>query len=153
MSRPIEAGPGPTRVAGSVQLVPDGDALVERARDGALSLETEAIAFRCHSGRRIDGHWTGLPVRRLLAGAPPSTTHLLVEGREGYRACVAVVEVMDGLVAVEATREGAPVPGDELPRLVADGLEAPRSVRGVTRVDAIALESGADPEALERGRR
>ncbi|MFP4629072.1 MAG: hypothetical protein ACLFMX_08830, partial [Halobacteriales archaeon] len=89
MSRPIEAEPGTTSAARSVPLVPDGDALLERARDGAPSLETEAIAFRCHSGRRIDGRWTGVPVTRLLATAPPSTTHLLVEGAEGYRACVA----------------------------------------------------------------
>lgn len=108
-------------------------------------------AIRCASGERTAGCWRGVAVADLLdvAAAPGETTHLFVEGRDGYRVGVELRHALDGLLAVE--RDGTALPTDG-PRFVAPGVEGERAVRDVVRVETVTLapgETAADREVLD----
>ncbi|WP_254546348.1 molybdopterin-dependent oxidoreductase [Halomarina pelagica] len=105
----------------------------------------------CASGRRTTARWRGVPVPELLdrASMPEATTHLVIGSDDGYRACVAVRDALDGIVAY--ARDGTQI-WDERPyatRFVAPGIEGARTVRGPTRIEGVALAPGADPDAYE----
>lgn len=117
----------------------------------ALSDSSLTASFLCGSGERWGGTWHGVAVRTLLDAADPSpaTTHLTVEGRGDYAACLPVADALDGVVALRR-EEGGPL-GDSVPtRLVVPGIAAARTVRDVRRIVAETLGPGDDPEARER---
>lgn len=115
---------------------------------GPLAVETIDRSFRCSSGEPIPGPWTGYRVADLLAaaGAPPATTHVAIEGRDGFRVCVPVGAALDGLLAL---RRGSRGSGTDLPRFVAPAVAGTRTVKRVARLEAVALDAGDDPAALE----
>lgn len=132
-------------------------------RDATAALErfpwtTRAFSIHCHSGRVLEGRWAGVPVPSLLAAArvPPETTHLLVTGRDGHRACVDVAAAGEALLAfecetVELASGDGPEPdcdGSSIPRFLAD-VESPRTVRAVERIEPVTVSRGEDPAALE----
>lgn len=113
-----------------------------------LPFETLDCTLRCASGNPIHGPWTGVPIQALLdsVDAPADTTHLLVTGRDGVRACIPVTTALDGVLAF--SRDGS-ASARGLPRLVAPELEGIRSVRGVRRVETVSLDADEDPAGLE----
>lgn len=131
----------------------DGETNLDRLVEaGEVEMASARVAFRCRSGRTIAGRWRGVPVAELLdrAEAPDSTTHLAVESATGHRACVRVTDALDGMLAVQAWRNGTRSDGDELPRLVGSGIDGPRTMKRVSRIAAIRLEPGEDAMEYER---
>lgn len=115
---------------------------------GAFAVETLDRSFRCASGDPIPGPWTGYRVADLLAAAeaPPATTHVAVDGRDGFRACVPVGAALDGLLALRRDgREARP----DLPRFVAPAVAGTRTVKRVARLEAVGLDADDEPAALE----
>lgn len=114
------------------------------------SLETATYTIDCATGDRETGEWRGLPLETVLerADSGPDATHLLVTGRDGYRVCLPLVAALDALVALER-RGRSSADADALPRFVGAGLEGARSVRGVARLDTVALGPEEDPEVYE----
>ncbi|WP_134670944.1 molybdopterin-dependent oxidoreductase [Halorussus marinus] len=108
---------------------------------------TREWSFRCASGDEIAGPWSGIALDELLAAADPpdATTHLAVEGEDGYRACVPIADALDGLLAYR--RAGAACGG--APRFLAPGVSGVRTVKRVARIEALELPAGADPEDRE----
>lgn len=114
------------------------------------TLETATYTIDCATGDRETGEWRGVPLETVLerADAGPDATHLLVTGRDGYRVCLPLVEALDALVALER-RDRSSADADSLPRFIGAGLEGTRSVRGVARLDTVALGPDDDPELYE----
>ena len=112
-------------------------------------LEAATYTIDCASGDRETGEWRGVPLETVLerADAGPDATHLLVTGSDGYRVCLPLVEALDALIALE--RCDRPADADSLPRFIGAGLEGTRSVRGVARLDTVALGPDEDPELYE----
>lgn len=141
--------PDPEVAVESVAVVGDRRLTVAVGGDasgGSFDPETAAWSFRCASGSEIGGPWTGVPVSDLLdaADAPDATTHVAVEGGDGYRVCVPVSAALDGLLA--RRRAGEPL---DAPRFVAPGVSGVRTVKRVARIEAVALAPEADPEEVE----
>jgi hypothetical protein len=132
-----------------------GDEPAARERFG---WDTRSYTIRCHSGRVLQGRWAGVPVAALTdaAAVPPETTHLLVAGRDGYRACVDVRAAIGGLLAFDCeVLELVRGPGGEatcdpvrLPRFLAD-VESPRTVQSVGEIEARRIAQDDDPAAYE----
>jgi DMSO/TMAO reductase YedYZ molybdopterin-dependent catalytic subunit len=105
----------------------------------------------CATGDRHTARWTGVSVTELLADAdaPPETTHVRLESRDGYRVCVPIRDALDGIVA--DTKEGAPLAkrADYRTRFVAPGVDGERLVKGLRRLEALALAPDEDPDRLE----
>jgi DMSO/TMAO reductase YedYZ molybdopterin-dependent catalytic subunit len=80
------------------------------------------------------------------ADPPPETTHLLVHGTDDYRACVAIRDAMDALLAYEC--DGDPI-GDGQTRLVGPNIDSARSVRGVRRLECVSLDGKSEVQGLE----
>lgn len=101
----------------------------------------------CASGNPIDGPWTGLDVGALLESAEPpaETTHVLVEGEDGFTACIPIAAAVDGVLAFE--RDGTR--STEAPRFVAHDISGTRTVKAVRRIEALVLDAHEDPEELE----
>jgi hypothetical protein len=110
------------------------------------------VTVACASGERYRARYCGVPVLDLLSCAtlPDDTTHLLVEGDDGYRVTVPVGDALDALVALG--RDGTPLVrrGAEAPRFVASAVDGSRMVSGVRLLAALTLPAAADPERLER---
>lgn len=105
----------------------------------------------CASGERTTARWTGVPIPALLdaTGAPPDSTHLRLESRDGYCVCLPMRDVLDGIVSY--ARDGKPV-ADTSPyafRFLASGVDGERLVKGVRRIEPIALDGEDDPDQLE----
>ncbi len=130
--------------------------------DGALPAGTEAsletlsqkrrqITLHCHTGRRIEGEWIGVPVATLIEEVAISerATHILVESVDGFRACFPLLEALDSLVAFEETRLDCDDSFDVTPRIVSPFLDSRRAVKFVDRITAIRLEPDEDATAYE----
>lgn len=129
----------------------DGSARYDLAALRQLPRVERRCTVVCATGDRHTARWSGVPVPELLSavGPPPATTHLRLESRDGYRVCVPVYDALDGLVA--DAREGAPLHECESyrTRFVAPGVDGERLVKGLRRVEALALDPGDDPDRLE----
>ncbi|KAB1185481.1 MULTISPECIES: molybdopterin-dependent oxidoreductase [Haloferax] len=112
-----------------------------------LPRETEKIAISCASGLRHESKWSGFPLGAVLefADAPPETTHIAVTSADDCHVYVAIRDALSGLLAVE--QDGKPL---EAPRLVVPDIDGMRSVKDVVAIEAVSLDSGTDPTALER---
>jgi DMSO/TMAO reductase YedYZ molybdopterin-dependent catalytic subunit len=110
--------------------------------------ETTAVeeTFRCSSGTAISEGWTGLAVGALLfaADTPPETTHIQVEGADGFTVCVPIGAALDGVLAFDG---GQSV--ESAPRFAAPGISGTRTVKGVRRLNPIALDPTEHPEQWE----
>lgn len=134
------------------------------------------FAIHCHTGRVIEGRWTGFPVAELTEAADPApeTTHLLVTGRDGHRACVPVSVVPGGLLGFVREEIDVTYPddgegsgdwqdrepprddrddsrGDGTPRFLAEGVDSSHTVRNVATVEALSLDPDEDPHTYEIG--
>lgn len=111
-----------------------------------VSTVDRAVSYECLSEGRRNADWRGVPVADLVdaVDVPPGTTHLVVESRDGYRSCVAVDEVLEGLLALE--RDGARL---EHPRFLAPGIEGPRAVKDVVSLTPVALDPDEDRSEYE----
>ena len=109
--------------------------------------ETIAIeeTFRCSTGTLIPGEWTGVSVGDLLlaADAPVETTHIQVEGADGFRVCVPIGAALDGVLTFG---DGETV---EDPRFAAPEISGTRTVKGVRQVTPLTLDPGENPERWE----
>jgi len=105
----------------------------------------------CASGERHTARWAGVPVTDLLADAdaPQTTTHVRLGSRDGYRVCVPIRDALNGIVA--DTKEGAPLAelADYPTRFIAPGVDGERLVKGLRRLEALALAPDEDPDRLE----
>lgn len=152
------------------------DAPSARDRFGWSSRE---FAIHCHTGRVIEGRWTGFPVGALTEAArpPAETTHLLVTGRDGHTACVPASVVPGALlgfvretVAVAYPDEGESYggpgaagdgsgeggrdddtrrPTEGTPRFLAEGVNSSHTVRDVAAIEAVTLDPAEDPRSYE----
>ena len=103
--------------------------------------------FRCVSGEEIGDRWRGVPVAALLEAVsmPEETTHVVVEAADGFRGCFPLVDAMDGVLAVgddDGRLESAP-------RYVSPGVEGPKTVKGVERLEPVVLDPEESPAAYE----
>lgn len=105
----------------------------------------------CATGDRYTARWAGVPLPELLSavGAPPATTHVRLESRDGYRVCVPVRDALDGVVAYASGGEPLHEQEPYRTRFVAPGVDGERLVKGLRRVEALALDPGDDPDELE----
>lgn len=141
------AGERPVRIP--VPLPPDHDH------------ETATVegSFRCSGGDLIAEGWTGLAVGPLLLAAdvPAETTHVQVEGTDGFTVCVPIGAALDGVLAFEdqGTETDADPSADADwnpdadPRFAAPGISGTRTVKGVRRLRPVALDPGDHPEDWE----
>ncbi|MFU8869396.1 molybdopterin-dependent oxidoreductase [Natronococcus sp.] len=136
----------PIRLVGTREMLLDGDDFA------ALEHRSREIEIVCATGDRFTERWRGVPIPALLesAAAPPETTHLLVDSRDGLRACVAVEDALEGLLAVAKGGRQLSETADYATRFVAPGVDGVRTVKGVARVEAATLAPGEDPESYER---
>jgi hypothetical protein len=125
------------------------------ARD-RFGWRTREFVIDCHSGRTIDGSWSGFPVAPLTEAAafPADTTHLLVTARDGYRVCVGIRLALDGLVGfvcedVTVTGGDSDSALRETPRFLAEGVDSSRTARDVEAIEAVTLRPDEDPHDYE----
>lgn len=116
-----------------------------------LPWDRRRLAFRCDSGGRIEGEWTGVPVGSLIAAADVSDamTHLLVDSVEEYRACVPLRDSMDALLAFRESRTDCEATAAVTPRLVGPRIDSARAVKRVDRIRAIQLRPEEDATEYE----
>ncbi|AGB39090.1 molybdopterin-dependent oxidoreductase [Natronococcus occultus] len=135
-----------------IRLVGSRDRRLEATDFAALERASREIEIVCATGDRFTARWSGVPIPSLLeiVAAPPETTHLLVDSRDGLRACVSVEDALEGLLAV--TKDGRPLSesDDCATRFVAPGIDGVRTVKGVARIETTTLAPGVDPEDRER---
>ena len=117
----------------------------------SLPVRRRTVEMVCSTGRRDAATWGGAPLPDLLSlgTLPPTTTHLVVGTGDGYAACVGVEAALSGLLAW--TREGRLL-AEATPyvtRFVAPGVDGVRFVKGVARIEAVALSAGEDPADYE----
>ncbi|MFA1609575.1 molybdopterin-binding oxidoreductase [Halobellus rubicundus] len=109
--------------------------------------ETTAIEgqFRCSSGDLVADGWSGLAVGSLLVAAdvPDETTHLQVEGADGFTVCVPIGAALDGVLAFEDRAVEAE------PRFAAPGVSGTRTVKGARRLEPVTLDPSEHPEDWE----
>ncbi|APW99812.1 molybdopterin-binding oxidoreductase [Halobiforma lacisalsi AJ5] len=122
-----------------------------------LPVREREIEIVCSTGDRYTDHWQGVAIMDVLeteaaaaASIPAETTHLLVESADGHRACVALGDALDGLLAFGRDGDALGAVADYDSRFVAPGLTGPRTVKDVVSVEATRLEPGEDPESYER---
>ncbi|WP_433634097.1 molybdopterin-dependent oxidoreductase [Halomicrococcus sp. NG-SE-24] len=122
-----------------------------RADLDALSNVTRECTVTCASGERTTATWTGVPIPDLLACVtdPAATTHLRLLSDDGYCACVGIVSAVDALVAV--VRDGEELATVERygTRVVGPDIDGERSVKGVARIETVALGADQVPDELE----
>jgi len=110
--------------------------------------ETVAVeeTFRCSTGTPISEGWTGLSVGALLfaADVPGETTHVQVEGADGFTVCVPVGAALDGVLAFD---DREVIESD--PRFAAPGISGTRTVKGVRRLNPVVLDPDDHPERWE----
>lgn len=106
-----------------------------------LSVERSRLCYECRSGDRVQATWRGIPFDGLLPvlDPPGETTHVVIVGADGRRACLPVRTVLDGMLAVE--RDGDPLDG---PRFVAPEVAGPRAIKDVEGLDTLALPADVD---------
>ncbi len=126
---------------------------------------SERFVINCHTGRVIDGRWTGVPLASIVdAGVfPADTTHLLVHGADGHRVCVEIrraLEAVIGFVCEEVDRgraddsaEGTGPAIVDTPRFLAPDIDSARAVRNVRAIEPVSLAPEEDPHELEHHRR
>jgi DMSO/TMAO reductase YedYZ molybdopterin-dependent catalytic subunit len=118
------------------------------------TLVRKSLRYECASGDWIEDEWTGVPVFELLEAAemPDTTTHIQVESADGDLACVELLALGDGIVAVGGSEAGdqQPTGGDEFPRLLAPRLLGPRTMKRLTHVRPLTLEPNEDREQYEK---
>ncbi|MFB6092959.1 MAG: molybdopterin-dependent oxidoreductase [Haloquadratum sp.] len=112
-----------------------------------FEVTTRTIGFECASGDWIESAWTGIPLNPVLEAAsmPAATTHVLVEAADGYRACVAVWDLTEAIVAYDAVDR----PAREFPRFVSPSVVGPRAVKNLASVRPVELEPHEDPAEYE----
>lgn len=110
---------------------------------GTFPVVEREIGFECASGEWIERTYDGVPFAAVASTVdlPGDTTHLRVTARDGHVACLAVGDVLDGILAIE---------GSGTPRLVAPGIAGPRAIKRVQRIEALSLPPETDPERFER---
>lgn len=115
----------------------------------ALPRVERQLSVRCHSGTPIEGTWVGVRLADCLeaANVPPEVTHVLVESGE-YRACLAIVDVLEALIALEEHRSDGS-DEDPTPRLVDENIDVARWVKRISQISAVSLSPGIDPTDLE----
>lgn len=126
------------------------------ARD-RFDWQIREFTINCHSGREIEGRWSGFPIAPVVDAAafPPETTHLLMTADDGYRVCIDAWFGLDGFVGFaceELTVEG----GDayalrETPRFLAPEIDASRTIRDLSTIEAITLQPGETVRDYETG--
>lgn len=113
--------------------------------------------INCHSGRTIEGRWSGVPMAPVAEAAefPPETTHLLMTAADGYRVCVDAWSGLSGFVGFtceELTVEGGEAYAlRETPRFLAPEIDSSRTIRDLARIEAITLQPGEDVRDYETG--
>ncbi len=131
---------GRSTIGGDVEI--DLAAAIEQFDLVELTCET-----LCGSGDPVGGHWRGIELVELLDGIDADATHLLVESEDGFRVCVPIADVLDGILAVDRLDTEFFPRG--LPRLVAPSLSGTRLVRRVATIEGKRLSPSADPEEYE----
>ncbi|MCL9814567.1 molybdopterin-dependent oxidoreductase [Natranaeroarchaeum aerophilus] len=110
---------------------------------GEFDLQTERHRVTCATGEYEVGQWRGVRIGALLSRveADEGSTHLLVTGDDGYRACISMTAAHDALLAVAREDEQ----GDgRLPRFVGDAIDGAESVASVERIETLHLDPAED---------
>jgi DMSO/TMAO reductase YedYZ molybdopterin-dependent catalytic subunit len=115
--------------------------------DHGYETATVEESFRCSTGDRIAERWSGLAVGPLLfdADTPEETTHVQVEGADGFTVCVPIGSTLDGVLAFEGSGRNV----ESEPRFAAPGISGTRTVKGVRRIVPVTLDPGDHPEQWE----
>jgi DMSO/TMAO reductase YedYZ molybdopterin-dependent catalytic subunit len=125
-----------------------GDVTIDlRGARTEFDLTERRCEYVCASGNRFGGRWRGISLSELIAGSEirDETTHLLVESDDGFRVCVAIFDLLDGILATERLDSS-----DELPRLIAPAIDGTRTIKRVARIEGRRLDPEDDSEDLER---
>jgi DMSO/TMAO reductase YedYZ molybdopterin-dependent catalytic subunit len=117
----------------------------------ALEMATKSVEIVCATGSSYTAEWTGPTAGSLLeaASVSPETTHLVVESADDYRVTIPVPEALGGVLSY--LKDGVPIGAEQdyVNRFVAPGTEGARDIKGVSRIEAVELDPGEDPESLE----
>jgi len=115
--------------------------------DHGYETATVEESFRCSTGDVIAEGWTGLAVDELLLAAdtPDNTTHVQVEGTDGFTVCVSVGAALGGVLSFEGS--GGDV--ESTPRFAGPGISGTHTVKGVRRIRPVTLDPGEHPEEWE----
>lgn len=134
-----------------IELVADGTTSIDAATLSSLPTHEQELEIVCASGDRYTDTWRGVSVLDLLelASVPLETTHLLVESTDGYRVCVAIEPTLEGLLAFERNGKPLAAVADYETRFVSTGVDGPKTVKDVDRIETKALAPGEDPESYE----
>ncbi len=130
-----------------------GERTVEVTAADLATLPTVESRFEiiCSSGDRYTETWRGVPLEGVLeyVSLPEATTHVLAESVDGYRICIDVLTALDGILAFYRTGRPLAEDGGYESRFVAKGIGGPRTVKDVTRIEALELGPDEDPTAYE----
>ena len=145
---PHEARP---RAGAAIELVGERSVQVGPREFETLPTEHRTVEIACASGSRHASTWGGVSIPDLLSvGAVPSaTTHLVVEATDGHAACIGVEDAVEGLLAL--SRDGRPLAEDHPydNRFVSPDVDGVRAVKGVARIEAVALAPDERPGDFE----
>lgn len=135
----------------SVELVGERRTRVDAGDLADLPFERRAVEIACASGSRYVSTWVGVAIPDLLSvgTVPPATTHLVFESPDGHAACVGVEEAVEGLLAWSC--DGRPLADDHsyANRFVSPAVAGVRTVKGVCRIEAVALSPDDRPGDFE----
>lgn len=135
-----------------VEFIENGDIgyVLSNADLDRFDTTTRKITFECSSGDLITGRWNGIVLGDVLdeLSLPGDTTHLLVEARDGHKACLGIHSALDALLAFDRLDESERTDSG-LPRLLRYGLEGPRTLKWVRRIRPLHLSTEERPEDFE----
>jgi DMSO/TMAO reductase YedYZ molybdopterin-dependent catalytic subunit len=125
----------------------DGWELPIPADRSVFDLKTLETTIDCSSGSTRRETWTGIAIADMLEATEVNedATHILVTGADGYRVCVSLNDALGGLLGYARPDGDA----QNAPRFIGPGVGGTRQVKGVTRIDAIALTPHEDPASYE----
>ncbi|WP_229113385.1 hypothetical protein [Halapricum desulfuricans] len=147
-----ESEPAVTVAGDSEVTLADAPATRER-----FPWQTRSFTINCHSGREIEGRWSGVPIAPVAEAAqfPPEATHLLMTADDGYRVCIDAwfgLEGFVGFVCEALTVEGGEAYAlRETPRFLAPEIDSSRTIRNLSAIEAIELQPGEDARDYETG--
>lgn len=135
----------------SIELVGERRTRVDAGDLADLPFERRTVEIACASGSRYVSTWGGVAIPDLLSvgTVPPATTHLVIEATDGHTACVGVEEAVDGVFAWSC--DGRPLGEDHsyANRFVSPAVDGVRTVKGVCRIEAVALSPDDRPGDFE----
>lgn len=107
-------------------------------------ISTQSVRFECASGDWVEREYEAFPLWAVVEAAamPGETTHVELESRDGYSACVPLSALSDAVIAVGE--------GDGRPRFISPEVVGPRAIKNLVAIRPLSLAAGEDRESHEQ---